>query len=113
MLNNKRKCVIHEITKDTNNNVFVKRLLGESLFCCCEAIFPCLNFLQMPTLQPHMMNIRIMMYGVQTYTACLYEIKSCDVLKTAVIRRVSTHTVKIIILTVYARVDNVRCLNGQ
>ena len=100
-----------KVRKDANNKVFVKRLLSDSLFCCCEAIFPCLNIVQMSTLQPHMMNMRIKMYGVHTYTACLYETKKYDVPHRAVIRRVSTHTVKIIIL--YSRIDNVRCFNGQ
>ena len=65
----------------------------------------------MPMLQPHMTNVKIKTYDVETYAARWYDIKNTDVLKTAAIRRVSAHTVKITIR--YARIDSVRCLNGQ
>ena len=74
-------------------------------------MFPSRNFLQMPMLQPHMMNIRIEKYGIQKNTEGLYEIKKYDVLKIVVIRRASAHIVRIIIR--YARIDSVQCLNGQ
>ena len=62
-------------------------------------------------LQPHMNKIRIKVYGAQMYTAWLYEIKEVNAIHAALTRIVSDHTVQITMR--YARIDSVRCLNGQ
>ena len=59
-----------------------------------------------------MINVKIKTNGVQRYMALLNEKKpKYDVLKREAITWVNAHTVKMIIR--YARIDSVRCLNGQ
>ena len=55
-----------KVRVDINTKVFVKRFLCESLFFCCEAALACWNCLHIPTLQTHMMIIRVRVKGTAT-----------------------------------------------
>ena len=61
---------------DTKSRVFVKRLLREALFCCCEVNLPCLEFIQIPMLQTHIMIVRHNWTMTTTYKADLNELKT-------------------------------------
>ena len=62
-------------------------------------------------LQPHVIKIRIKVYGPQKNIVYLLENNRFEPVHMAEIRRASAHTENIAMR--YACVDNVRCLNGQ